>query len=75
MLKYLQTGVIYFFTDSGQAAYSPDGYGFVYFDDLDEAQTETGITKVIQTTEMEFEEIAQESDNHAEESNPSLWSV
>ena len=56
MLKYLQTGVIYFFTDSGQAAYSPDGYGFVYFDDLDEAQTETGITKVIQTTEKEFED-------------------
>lgn len=56
MLKYLQTGVIYFFTDSGQATYSPDGDGFIYFDDLDEAQTETGITKVIQTTEREFED-------------------
>ena len=56
MREYLQTGVIYFFTDSGQAAYSPDGYGFVYFDDLDEAQTETGITAVIQTTEKEFED-------------------
>ena len=62
MRKYLQTDVIYFFTDSGQAAYSPDGNGIVYFDDLDEAQTETGITTVIQTTENEFE------DNHAEES-------
>ena len=56
MLKYLQTGVIYFFTDTEQAAYSPDGDGFIYFDDLDEAKTETGITKVIQTTEKEFED-------------------
>lgn len=55
MLKYLQTGVIYFFTDTEQAVYSTDGTGLIYFDELDEAQTETGITTVIQTTEKEFE--------------------
>lgn len=53
----MQTYVIYFFTDIGQAAYSTDGIGLVWFDDLDEAQTETGITTVIQTTEKEFEDI------------------
>ena len=57
MREYLQTDVIYFFTDSGQAAYTPDGVGLIYFDDLDEAQTETGITRIIQTTDMEFEDI------------------
>lgn len=53
----MQINVIYFFTDTGQAAYSPDDYGIIYFDDLDEAQTQTGITTIIQTTEKEFEDI------------------
>ena len=52
--KYLQVDVIYFITDTGDAAYSPDGVGIIYFDDLDEAQTETGITSVIQTTLERF---------------------
>lgn len=56
MRKYLQTNVIYFFTDTGQATYSPDEIGLIWFDDLDEAQTETGITTIIQTTEREFED-------------------
>lgn len=55
-MKYLQTDVIYFFTDNNQAAYSPDGIGLIWFEDLDEAQTETGITKITQTTEREFED-------------------
>ena len=55
MYKHLQTDVIYFFTDTGQAAYSPDEIGLIWFDDLDEAQTETGIVKIIQTTEREFQ--------------------
>ena len=46
--KYLQHDVIYFITDTGDAAYSPDGVGIIYFD---EAQTETGI---IQTDLEQF---------------------
>lgn len=56
MHKYLQTNVIYFFTDTGQAVYSPDGYDLSYFDDLDEAQTQTGLPQLSRPQKKEFED-------------------
>lgn len=49
-----QTDVIYFFTDTNRAAHSHDGFYVNYYTDLDYAQTVTGITRIIQTTEREF---------------------
>lgn len=54
--KTQKTGVIYVTPRAAEGApesvfYTPDGEGRVYFDTVNEAQDETGITKVIRLLE------------------------